>query len=62
MNLKLKAKIIEKYGGQWKFAPKVGEHESAVSKIVRGRKHLSQEKKEKWAKVLDCDVEEIFKG
>ncbi len=60
MNFKLKLKIIEKFGGQWRFAQAVNEHECIVSKIVRNRKELSHEKKLTWAKVLGCRVGEIF--
>ena len=60
MKHKLKVKIIEKYGAQWRFAPVVQEHESVVSKVVRERKELPDEKKRIWAKALDCKVEEIF--
>jgi hypothetical protein len=62
MNLKLKLKIIEKYGGQWRFAPAVDEHESVISKVIRGRKELSNEKKRIWAKALECRVRDIFNG
>ena len=62
MNLKLKLKIIEKFGGQWRFASIVNEHESTVSKVVRNQKILADEKKLLWAKALGCGVEEVFDG
>ena len=60
LNLKLKLKIIEKYGGQWRFAAAVGEHESTVSKIIRGQKDLPENKRSIWSKALGCKPEEIF--
>ena len=60
LNLALKLKIIEKYGGQWRFAAAVGEHESAISKVLRYQRPLPDEKKRIWAKALRCKPEEIF--
>lgn len=60
LNLKLKLKIIEKYGGQWKFAAAVGEHESSVSKVMRYQRPLPESKKKIWARALKCRIEEIF--
>ena len=60
LNLHLKLKIIEHYGGQWRFAAVIGEHESIVSKVMRCQRLLSDEKKRIWAKALRCNVEDIF--
>ena len=60
LNIRLKLKIIEYYGGQWRFAAAVDEHESAVSKVVRYQRALSDEKKRIWAKALRCKPEQIF--
>ena len=60
MNLKLKAKIIEKYGTQADFAPVIDTDESLISKIVRGRRKLNTEKQLVWAKALGCRPEDIF--
>lgn len=60
MNKRLKLKIIEKYDSQWKFAQVVNEHESVVSKVVRAGLKLSPGKKAKWAKKLNCKVNEVF--
>ena len=62
MNTKLKAKIIENYGHQWKFAAAAGVPESIVSKILNGRRELSVEDKRIWAKQLKCKVSDIFGG
>jgi hypothetical protein len=45
MNLKLKARIIERFGSQIQFAHTIHEDESLVSKVVRGWRPLSTEKK-----------------
>lgn len=60
MNLKLKAKIIEKFGKMIDFSKKVGMTEQAVSRIVTGRQALPGSEKEKWAKFLECKIDEIF--
>ena len=60
MNRKLKAKIIEQHGKQWKFAKKIGVDESIVSKVVTGAKELPEQKQSDWAKELDCNVKDIF--
>ena len=60
MNTKLKAKIIENCGHQWKFAAKMDVPESVVSKILNGRRELSVKDKRIWAKALKCKVSDIF--
>ena len=62
MNMKLKAKIIEHYGHQWRFAAAAGVPESLVSKILNGRFELSDENKRIWAKFLKCKASDIFGG
>jgi len=58
MNRKLKAKIIENHGSQWRFAHALGIHESEVSKIIRGKGTLSPDERRKWAHALQ--VKEDF--
>jgi hypothetical protein len=60
VKLKVKLKIIEKFGGQWKFAAAIGEHESVVSKVMCGRRPLSEDKQRIWSKALGCKSEELF--
>lgn len=60
MNLKLKAKIIEKYGTQADFAPVIDIDESLISKIVRGRRTLPVEKQVEWAEALGSTPRELF--
>ena len=54
-HLDLKFKILKKFSSQADFCLVVSEHESKVSQVLRGRRKLSQEEAEKWAKTLDCD-------
>ena len=60
MNLKLKIKILEKFGSQADFAQKLNIDETVISRIVRGRKDLPDDKKRLWAKVLHCNPDDIF--
>ncbi|WP_076750772.1 helix-turn-helix domain-containing protein [Desulfatitalea tepidiphila] len=60
MNIKLKLKIIEHFGTQADFAQKIGTDDAAVSRVVRGRRTLPEDKQVLWAEMLQCDREEIF--
>ena len=60
MNLKLKAKIIEKFGTQADFASVLKGDESFVSRVIHGRRYLSAEKQKAWANILDCEQNQIF--
>jgi hypothetical protein len=60
INLKLKLKIIEKFGSQIHFARVSGVDESKVSKVMRGWRTLTPLEQKKWANVLGCRVKEIF--
>lgn len=63
MNKKLKAKIIEHYGSQFLFAVMMGLHETAVSRIIRGRRTLSAEDRKRWADALNVDEPDtLFEG
>ena len=57
---KIKVKIIEKFGNQWRFADEIGEHESKVSMVIHGRRKLNLDQKRIWAAALKCQVEDIF--
>lgn len=56
----LKNLIILKFGRQADFAYTMGEHETAVSAVIRRRRKLSPEKKAAWAKALGVQVGEVF--
>ena len=60
MNKKLKLKIVDWFGTQADFGQAIGEDDSYVSRIVRGRRVLSMEKKKKWSEALHCKPEDIF--
>jgi hypothetical protein len=59
MNKKLKAKIIEHYGSQFLFSVFMNIHESEVSRVIRGRRPLRDEDREKWAEALSVKPEEL---
>ena len=56
MNLRLKGKIVEKFGSQSDFAARLGLHDSVVSQIVRRRRTLPVTKQQDWARLLECRV------
>jgi plasmid maintenance system antidote protein VapI len=60
MNRKLKARIVELHGTQADFAKKIEMDESAISRIIRGRKVISAEDKKRWAVLLSSTPEELF--
>ena len=60
MNTSLRKKIKEKFGSQIAFATAIGEQDSLVSKVLRKWKEVPEERKEIWAKALDCKPEDIF--
>ncbi len=53
----LKLAILERFNSQADFAAKIGEHESTVSRVVRGRRKLSPEEAKVWKKTLQCGVD-----
>jgi len=55
MTKSLRLRILEKFESQANFAMKLKIDESVVSRIIRGRKKLTKENREKWAKALECD-------
>lgn len=60
MNLKLKAKIIERYGTQADFGQAIDMDDSLISKIIRGRRALDPEKQIVWAEALNSTPAELF--
>ena len=60
MNRELKAMIVLKFECQDNFAEAVNESPSFVSRVVRGRRSISDEKKLRWADALGCKPDEIF--
>ena len=60
MNLELKAQIVRKYGSQANFAQAVKADETVISRVIRGRRPLKPEDREKWARALGRRPEELF--
>lgn len=60
MNWPLKRRIFDEYGTHVNFCHVVKESESFVSKVVRNRRKLSTEKMHIWAKMLNCEIKDIF--
>jgi len=59
-NLKLLTAIRKKGMSQKDFAKKVGEHETTISRIICGWFNIDDAKKEKFARILEREVNEIF--
>ncbi len=60
MNRRLKGKIVTLYGSELNFAKAIKLHISVISKVIHGQRLLKPGEKERWAKILDADVEELF--
>jgi plasmid maintenance system antidote protein VapI len=60
MLLNLKRKIIAQFRSQSNFAQTVGVDDSKLSRIINGRRVLSDQEKIRWARLLDADAEELF--
>jgi hypothetical protein len=56
MYLDLKFVILKQFNSQADFSQAVGEHESKVSRVIRGRRKLSGKEAKTWAKALRCDM------
>ena len=64
-NYPLRLAILRAFNSQSDFAFEISEHESTVSRVLRGRKKLSQEKASIWLETLGCDrkiIEEITRA
>ena len=57
---KLKGKIVEHFESQVNFCEAIGERESTVSRIVRGRRELPAERRAIWAAVLKTPEKDLF--
>lgn len=58
-NLKLKGKIVEKYGRVQDFAAALGMSNSVVSQLLNNRREWRSAEISKAAKLLDIQTEEI---
>jgi hypothetical protein len=57
MKRKLRAKIIENFGTQSDFAQAIRVDESFVSRVIHGRRKLSERDRNLWCRVLKCRPE-----
>lgn len=60
MNKKLKAKIFERFGTQYDFSRAVDVHESLVSRVVQGRRTLTETERQEWADILGADCKDLW--
>ena len=60
-NWNLRAQIVKLYGNQANFSGVVKVNEPVVSRVINRRHELSKEEQSRWATILRCDREEIFK-
>lgn len=59
MKRKLKARIVELYGTEQKFAEALGVTRQTVSNVVRGRSVPRTAKWDLWANALECPKENL---
>ena len=59
-NGQLRQQIVDTYGSSANFSQIAGVGESIISRVIRGRRDLPDSEKERWAKILRCDVQDIF--
>ena len=60
MNSQLQSKIDEQFRSHADFSMKVPEDESAISRVILGRRTLKKERQQVWAEILECEIEDIF--
>lgn len=58
--MRLRLPMIEIFGSQADFGKAVGRDEPFVSRVVNGRKRLSDDEKALWAKKLGRRVQDLF--
>ena len=61
LNPILHNKILIKFWSQKNFADKLGIDAAVVSKVICGRIKLTEEDQKRWARLLGCKAESIFK-
>jgi len=60
-NLRLKARILERFGSQFRFSRAVGMSEDRLSKIIRKRRVPSPKETEEMAKLLGASSGQLFR-
>ena len=58
-NQNLKGLIVTRYGTQSDFAREIGWPDDRVSRVVCGRKRLSDDERAMWSAALGCPVEQL---
>ena len=60
MNLKLKGKIVEKFGSQARFAQIAEVDETLVSRVVHGYRELDMDEQTRWGSLLGTNPGALF--
>lgn len=60
MYWKTRARIVEKFRSQIRFAREIGMDPSTVSKIMNGYVELKPKDRRRWAKALGVKPEQLF--
>ena len=60
VNMDLKIKILKKFGSQANFAEAVDCRDELVSRVIRGRRSISEDEMKKWSKILEVDVSTLI--
>ena len=60
-NLRLKARILERFGSQFRFSRAVGMSEDRLSKIIRKRRVPSPKEAEEMAKLPGASSGQLFR-
>ncbi len=60
-NFALRKRIMEVFETQNAFAEAIEINIGIVSLVINGRYILNDSEKERWANILNCSIDEIFK-
>lgn len=60
VNMELKFQIFRRFGSQADFAEAVGVRDELVSRVVRGRRAISEDEMARWSKILGVDVRSLI--
>jgi len=58
-HLAIKVAILERFPFQADFAMALGDSDSKVSRVVRGRRKLSVPEARRWSQVLKCSLKAL---
>lgn len=59
-NWKLKQRICDVYRSQSDFSEVAKINEALVSRIINGRRKLSDAEQARWAGLLNCQIKDVF--